>query len=251
MSLSSRPAALSPACVPDDYGIVAMLAYACGVQTETLGTIFLVSAVLLVWQKGQAFLKTLGVLSLAAALTMYAHFRRVRRQMTFARLCAAGLAMACAALAHSPPDVALPDIDPAIATRSAGAAVGWLLLRLFRRSGAAPREAAVAAAKATVGESRFRRRGLRKLKPKQLPAALEEVWQLHTDGLLLQAAELLAEVEAVERAAAEPPPAGVAAARRTLEGHRVSRRGGSNSGLADGRHVRYSGMRAPHRRRTR
>ena len=82
-------------------------------------------------------------------------------------------------------------------------------------------------------------------------AALEEVWQLHTDGLLLQAAELLAEVEAVERAAAEPPPAGVAAARRTLEGHRVSRRGGSNSGLADGRHVRYSGMRAPHRRRTR
>ena len=50
------------------------------------------------------------------------------------------------------------------------------------------------------GHSRHRLRGKRGLQPSSLPAAVAEVWQLHRDGLLLQAAELLAEIESLSDA---------------------------------------------------
>ena len=73
-----------PECTPYDGGIVATLAIACGVPTETLGTVLLLSLVLFVWQKGDTILKTVGVLLLSAVLALYALFRRLRRQLTLA-----------------------------------------------------------------------------------------------------------------------------------------------------------------------
>ena len=182
----------------------------------------LLSAVLFACRQGVAILHALGVLLLSAALTLYALGRRVRRRLAAApRVCAALAALGAAALAALlwPSSLAarvallsdymlqlqlqlqLLSAEPAVSAVAAGAAASALLhlsLSLYcRATSAAPLvEVKARQAGALVGDhSRHRLRGKRGLQPKLLPSAVAEVWQLHKDGLLLQAAELLSEIE--------------------------------------------------------
>ena len=101
--MRSRGAALAEearqmAAVPTgDSSLVASIAHAFGVPTETLCTVLLLCAVLFVWRRGAMILHMLGVLLLSAALTLYAFIRRVRRQLSTLTLLALGaVAVACA-----------------------------------------------------------------------------------------------------------------------------------------------------------
>ena len=98
---------------PAPGGLVASVALTFGVPTETLCTILLISFMLFIWRRGDAFLKYVGVLSLTATLTTYALFRRVRRALPFPRLCAAALVVAGVALAVSPPE-ARSSLQPSV-----------------------------------------------------------------------------------------------------------------------------------------
>ena len=220
----------------------------------------LLSAVLFACRQGVAILHALGVLLLSAALTLYALGRRMRRRLSAApRVCAALAALGAAALAALlwPSSLAarlallsgyvlqlqlqlqLLSAEPAVSAVVAGAAASALLhlsLSLYCRATAAAPLVEVKArqAGALVGDhSRHRLRGKRGLQPKLLPSAVAEVWQLHKDGLLLQAAELLSEIESqsgagfvMESAGAMTTPAGptathqgVTSARRELAKH--------------------------------
>ena len=218
----------------------------------------LLSAVLFACRQGVAILHALGVLLLSAALTLYALGRRMRRRLSAApRVCAALAALGAAALAALlwPSSLAarlallsdyvlqlqlqLLSAEPAVSAVAAGAAASALLhlsLSLYCRATAAAPLVEVKArqAGALVGDhSRHRLRGKRGLQPKLLPSAVAEVWQLHKDGLLLQAAELLSEIESqsgagfvMESAGAMITPAGptathqgVTSARRELAKH--------------------------------
>ena len=97
--MRSRGAALEQmSAVPTgDSSLVASIAHAFGVPTETLCTVLLLCAVLFVWRRGAMILHMLGVLLLSAALTLYAFIRRVRRQLSTLTLLALGaVAVACA-----------------------------------------------------------------------------------------------------------------------------------------------------------
>ena len=219
----------------------------------------LLSAVLFACRQGVAILHALGVLLLSAALTLYALGRRMRRRLAAApRVCAALAALGAAALAALlwPSSLAarlallsdyvlqlqlqlqLLSAEPAVSAVAAGAAASALLhlsLSLYCRATAAAPLVEVKArqAGALVGDhSRHRLRGKRGLQPKLLPSAVAEVWQLHKDGLLLQAAELLCEIESRSeagfvtgsgavgtRAGPAPTHQGVASARRELAKH--------------------------------
>ena len=98
---------------PAPGGLVASVALTFGVPTETLCTILLISFMLFIWRRGDAFLRYVGVLSLTATLTTYALFRRVRRALPFPRLCAAALVVAGVALAVSPPE-ARSSLQPSV-----------------------------------------------------------------------------------------------------------------------------------------
>ena len=201
-------------CASDDGGLVVSLAMQAGVPTETLGTVLLLSAVLFACRKGGAILHALGVLLLSAALTLYALGRRVRRRLAAApRVCAALAAFgasavivlvwpaslaACAALLSRWAAVLQPAVS-AVAAGGSASALLHLSLSLYGRVTAA---APLAEEKGALAgdHSRHRLRGKRGLQPSSLPAAVAEVWQLHKDGLLLQAAELLAEIESLSDA---------------------------------------------------
>ena len=201
-------------CAPID-GPVAALALRLGVPTETLGTVLLCCAVLFVWRKGSAILHTVSVLLLSAVLALYALCRRMRRRLAAAaRIRAALAAFGVAAfggrllwpLGGRWAIMQQPFSEPTVAAAVGAAAVALFLL--LRRTAAAPPVAAAAASARHVGasageHSRHRLRGKRGLQAKLLPSAVAEVWQLHKDGLLLQAAELLAEIQVVVGAAGE------------------------------------------------
>ena len=182
--------------------------------------VLLLSAVLFTCRKGGTILHALGVLLLSATLALYALGRRVRRRLAAApRVLAALAAIGAAALAAllCPSSLAvwvallsrwaavlqlqLLSAEPAVSAVAAGAAASALLhlsLSLYGHATAAapPVEVKARQAGALVGDhSRHRLRGKRGLQPKLLPSAVAEVWQLHKDGLLLQAAELLSEIE--------------------------------------------------------
>ena len=212
-SPSARMRSPPTLCASDDGGLVVSLAMQAGVPTETLGTVLLLSAVLFACCKGGAILHALGVLLLSAALTLYALGRRVRRRLAAApRVCAALAAFgasaviallwpsslaACAALLSRWAAVLQPAVS-AVAAGGSASALLHLSLSLYGRVTAA---APLAEEKALAGDhSRHRLRGKRGLQPSSLPAAVAEVWQLHKDGLLLQAAELLAEIESLSDA---------------------------------------------------
>ena len=202
-------------CASDDGGLVVSLAMQAGVPTETLGTVLLLSAVLFACRKGGAILHALGVLLLSAALTLYALGRRVRRRLAAApRVCAALAAFgasaviallwpsslaACAALLSRWAAVLQPAVS-AVALGGSASALLHLSLSLYGRVTAAAPLAEEKARALAGGHSRHRLRGKRGLQPSSLPAAVAEVWQLHKDGLLLQAAELLAEIESLSDA---------------------------------------------------
>ena len=219
--------------------------------------VLLLSAVLFTCRKGGTILHALGVLLLSATLALYALGRRVRRRLAAApRVLAALAAIGAAALAAllCPSSLAvwvallsrwaavlqlqLLSAEPAVSAVAAGAAASALLhlsLSLYCRATAAAPLVEVKArqAGALVGDhSRHRLRGKRGLQPKLLPSAVAEVWQLHKDGLLLQAAELLCEIESRSeagfvtgsgavgtRAGPAPTHQGVASARRELAKH--------------------------------
>ena len=222
--------------------------------------VLLLSAVLFACRKGGDILHALGVLLLSAALALYALGRRVRRRLAAApRVRAALAALGASALAALlwPSSLAvwvallsrwaavlqlqLLSVEPAVSALAAGVAASALLhlslsLSLYGRATAAAPLVEVKArqAGALAGDSRHRLRGKRGLEPKLLPSAVAEVWQLHKDGLLLQAAELLSEIESqsgagsvMESGAATPPratpqgvcPHGVTSARRELAKH--------------------------------
>jgi len=222
--------------------------------------VLLLSAVLFACRKGGAILHALGVLLLSAALALYALGRRVRRRLAAApRVRAALAALGASALAALlwPSSLAvwvallsrwaavlqlqLLSVEPAVSALAAGVAASALLhlslsLSLYGRATAAAPLVEVKArqAGALAGDSRHRLRGKRGLEPKLLPSAVAEVWQLHKDGLLLQAAELLSEIESqsgagsvMKSGAATPPratpqgvcPHGVTSARRELAKH--------------------------------
>ena len=97
-TLAEEAVARQMAAVPTgDSSLVASIAHAFGVPTETLCTVLLLCAVLFVWRRGAMILHMLGVLLLSAALTLYAFIRRVRRQLSTLTLLALGaVAVACA-----------------------------------------------------------------------------------------------------------------------------------------------------------
>ena len=217
-SPSARMRSPPTLCASDDGGLVVSLAMQAGVPTETLGTVLLLSAVLFTCRKGGAILHALGVLLLSAALTLYALGRRVRRRLAAApRVCAALAAFgasavivlvwpaslaACAALLSRWAAVLQPAVS-AVAAGGSASALLHLSLSLYGRVTAAAPLAEVKAGRAGAlagDHSRHRLRGKRGLQPSSLPAAVAEVWQLHKDGLLLQAAELLAEIESLSDA---------------------------------------------------
>ena len=175
--------------------------------------VLLLCAVLFACRKGGAILHALGVLLLSAALTLYALGRRVRRRLAAAPRVGAALAAfgASALIALLWPSsltvwAALLSrwaavLQPAVSAVAAGGSAAALLhlsLSLYGRvTAAAPLvEVKARRAGALAGDhSRHRLRGKRGLQPTSLPSAVAEVWQLHEDGLLLQAAELLSEIE--------------------------------------------------------
>ena len=219
--------------------------------------VLLLSAVLFTCRKGGTILHALGVLLLSATLALYALGRRVRRRLAAApRVLAALAAIGAAALAAllCPSSLAvwvallsrwaavlqlqLLSAEPAVSAVAAGAAASALLhlsLSLYGHATAAAPPVEVKARQAgasAADHSRHRLRGKRGLQPKLLPSAVAEVWQLHKDGLLLQAAELLCEIESRggagfvtgsgavgTRAGPAPTHQGVASARRELAKH--------------------------------
>lgn len=219
--------------------------------------VLLLSAVLFTCRKGGTILHALGVLLLSATLALYALGRRVRRRLAAApRVLAALAAIGAAALAAllCPSSLAvwvallsrwaavlqlqLLSAEPAVSAVAAGAAASALLhlsLSLYGHATAAAPPVEVKARQAgasAADHSRHRLRGKRGLQPKLLPSAVAEVWQLHKDGLLLQAAELLSEIESRggagfvtgsgavgTRAGPAPTHQGVASARRELAKH--------------------------------
>ena len=186
-SLSSGTCAL-----PDGDGLVASLALSLGVPVETMSLTLLLSGIVFLWHKGEAILHALGVLLVAAGLTLFALARRASRNLT-ARMAALGTNAALVAIAFS--SAPLESTWPLVACAALSTAL--VLVVPSMRSAPARAGAGEVRAPRAVTQSRYRRRGKRGLRPKQLLGALEEVWQLHTDGFLLHAAELLAEVEDV------------------------------------------------------
>ena len=179
--------------LPGGDGPVASLAFALGVPVETMSSVLLLSVLVFLWHKGEAILHALGVLLIAAALTLFALTRRVCRSLS-ARMAALGTNAALVVIAFSL-SAPLESTWPLVAC----AALSTALVLIVPSMRSAPVQGGIGEARAprTVTHSRYRRRSKRGLKPKQLLGALEEVWQLHTDGFLLHAAELLAEVEDV------------------------------------------------------
>ena len=116
----SRGAALAEdagcAVLTGDSSLVASIAHAFGVPTETLCTVLLLCAVLFVWRRGAMILHTLSVLLLSAALTLYAFIRRARRQQsTLTLLALAALAVAC--VTYVMPDSAQGDAVSVLSSR--------------------------------------------------------------------------------------------------------------------------------------
>tara|TARA_B110001452_G_scaffold211080_1_gene181537 strand:+ start:231 stop:866 length:636 start_codon:yes stop_codon:yes gene_type:complete len=72
----------SDCTLPSGDGPVGSLAYSLGVPAETLSTVLLLSALLLAWRKGEGVLHAVSVLAVAAALTLFAAVRRLRRALS-------------------------------------------------------------------------------------------------------------------------------------------------------------------------
>lgn len=84
--------------LPSGDGFVGSVAYSLGVPTETLSTVLLLGALLLGWRKGEGMLHAASVLAAAAALTLFATARRLRRALSTFGLIVAVLNLALVAV---------------------------------------------------------------------------------------------------------------------------------------------------------